>query len=115
MSQDNVEALKRILEAGSRGDFDTMTELLDPAFEWHSAIFGPVRGGSSVVRGQDRMPTMFRDFYDAFSDTTRLTQTWRDNSLAFGAGFSAEAVARTYDSLVAELHAPIATKLEQRG
>jgi glycosyltransferase involved in cell wall biosynthesis len=54
-------------------------------------------------------------FADAFSDKVRLMQTWRDNALAFGAGFSAEAVARTYDTLVAELHAPTAAKLEQHG
>ena len=68
-SQDNVEALKRILEAGSRGDFDTMIELLDPAVEWHSAILGPMRGQTSVVRGQGGVPTMFQDFYDAFSES----------------------------------------------
>ena len=54
-------------------------------------------------------------FADAFSDRVRLTQTWRDNALAFGAGFSAEAVATTYDALVAELRTSPAAKLEQRG
>jgi glycosyltransferase involved in cell wall biosynthesis len=54
-------------------------------------------------------------FADAFSDRVRLTQTWRDNALAFGTGFSAEAVATTYDTLVAELHARAATELEQHG
>jgi putative acetyltransferase len=69
MSQDNVEALKRILEAGSRGDFETMIEHLDPAVEWRSAILSPIRGQTAVVHGHRGVPRMFQDFYETFSES----------------------------------------------
>lgn len=52
-------------------------------------------------------------FEDAFSDPVRLTRTWRDNALAFGAGFSADAIAENYERLVAELHADGTPRAEQ--
>ena len=43
-------------------------------------------------------------FEHAFADPVRLTQTWRNNALAFGAAYSADAIAETYEALAAELH-----------
>jgi glycosyltransferase involved in cell wall biosynthesis len=54
-------------------------------------------------------------FDDAFADPVRLTKTWRDNALAFGAGFSAAAIAESYEQLVAALHAEAIPKLVRRG
>jgi glycosyltransferase involved in cell wall biosynthesis len=45
-----------------------------------------------------------RAFDHAFSDRHRLTVTWRENALAFGAGVNPERIAETYESLAAELH-----------
>ena len=38
MSQENVEAFRHGLEAGNRGDVETLLEVLDPELEWHSAL-----------------------------------------------------------------------------
>jgi glycogen(starch) synthase len=43
-------------------------------------------------------------FADAFGDPVRLTQTWRTNALAFGAGFSSDAIAETYEALAGGVH-----------
>src|SRR5438874_13266305 len=44
MSQENVEAFKRGLEAGNRGDVKTLLEELDPEVEWHSALHALLGG-----------------------------------------------------------------------
>jgi ketosteroid isomerase-like protein len=38
MSQENVDAFKRGLDAGNRGDVDALLEVLDPEVAWHSAF-----------------------------------------------------------------------------
>jgi hypothetical protein len=38
MSKQNVEAFKRGLEAGNRGDVDALLDELHPEIEWHSAL-----------------------------------------------------------------------------
>jgi ketosteroid isomerase-like protein len=40
MSKENVEAFKRGLEAGNRGDIDGLLDELHPEIEWHSALHG---------------------------------------------------------------------------
>ncbi|MEO7223626.1 MAG: glycosyltransferase, partial [Devosia sp.] len=54
-------------------------------------------------------------FADAFGDRERLTRTWRENAIAFGAGFSSDAIAESYERLVKELHSDGVTRTEQRG
>ena len=44
MSQENVEAFKRGLEAGNRGDVEGLLEELDPEVEWHSALHALLGG-----------------------------------------------------------------------
>ena len=86
-SNDNVEALKRILEAGSRADFETMIEHLDPAVEWRSAILSPMRGHTAVVHGHRGVPRMFKDFHDSFSESgvdLSEVHAMGDRVLAFG-------------------------------
>ena len=68
MSQENVEAFKRGLEAGNRGDVETLLQELDPAVEWHSALHALLGGEQTVFRGHDGVREMLRDLYEAFSE-----------------------------------------------
>jgi ketosteroid isomerase-like protein len=68
MSQENVEAFKRGLEAGNRGDVDGLLEELDPEVEWHSALHTLMGGEQTVFRGHDGVREMFRDLNEAFGE-----------------------------------------------
>ena len=68
MSQENVEAFKRGLEAGNRGDVEALLEELDPEVEWHSALHALMGGEQTVFRGHDGVREMLRDLNDAFSE-----------------------------------------------
>jgi ketosteroid isomerase-like protein len=68
MSQENVEAFERGLEAGNRGDVDTLLEVLDPDVAWHNALLALMGGEATVYRGHDGVREMIRDLYEAFDE-----------------------------------------------
>ncbi len=68
MSQENVEAFKRGLEAGNRRDVETLLEVLDPEVTWHSALHALLGGETTVFRGHDGVREMLRDLYEAFDE-----------------------------------------------
>jgi hypothetical protein len=68
MSQENVEAFKRGLEAGNRGDVEVLLEELDPKVEWHSALHAVLGGDQTVFRGHDGVREMLRDLNEALGE-----------------------------------------------
>ena len=68
MSQENVEAFRRGLEAGNRGDVEALLEELDPEVEWHSALHALLGGEQTVFRGHDGVREMLRDLNEAFAE-----------------------------------------------
>ena len=68
MSQENVEAFKRGLDAGNRGDVEALLEELDPEIEWHSALHALLGGEQTVFRGHDGVRAMIGDLYEAFGE-----------------------------------------------
>ena len=68
MSQENVEAFRRGLEAGNGGDVETLLEELDPEVEWHSALHALLGGEATVFRGHDGVREMLRDLNEAFGE-----------------------------------------------
>jgi len=68
MSRANVEAFRRGLEAGNRGDVETLLEELDPEVEWHSALHAFLGGEATVFRGHDGVREMLRDLNEAFGE-----------------------------------------------
>ena len=68
MAQENVEAFKRGLEAGNRGDVEGLLEELDPEVEWHSALHAFLGGGQTVFRGHDGVREMLQDLNEAFGE-----------------------------------------------
>jgi ketosteroid isomerase-like protein len=51
MSEENVELVRRALEAFPRGDMEEMLSFMDPEGEFHSAIVGGAEG--NVYRGHE--------------------------------------------------------------
>jgi uncharacterized protein len=68
MSQENVEAFKRGLEGGNRGDVEALLEVLDPEVAWHSALHALLGGEATMSRGHDGVREMLRDLYEAFGE-----------------------------------------------
>jgi ketosteroid isomerase-like protein len=58
MSEENVEAYKRAVEAGNRGDLEALLEELDPEVEWYPQVVGL---GSEVYRGAEGIREVFAD------------------------------------------------------
>jgi ketosteroid isomerase-like protein len=68
MSQENVEAFKRLSDANNRRDVGALLAELDPDVEWHSAVLGSMGGDATVHRGHAGVRRMLRDLYEAFSE-----------------------------------------------
>jgi ketosteroid isomerase-like protein len=68
MSQENIEAFKRALEAGNRRDFDALLEELDPEVEWHPAMQALLGGEATVYRGPEGAREALRDLFDSFAE-----------------------------------------------
>jgi hypothetical protein len=62
MSQENVELVRRALEASTRRDNDATFGLYDPEVEIHGLVDGAVYRGLTGVR------VFFRDWFDAWSE-----------------------------------------------
>jgi ketosteroid isomerase-like protein len=52
MSQENVELVRRALEAWNGDDLDGFLSQLHPECEWHGAIEQALEGKESTYRGQ---------------------------------------------------------------
>jgi ketosteroid isomerase-like protein len=69
MSRENVEAMRKALDAWNRGDADGWLESVHPDVEWSSAIARRVEGSETVYRGHAEM----RDFWDEWRSVWDLT------------------------------------------
>jgi ketosteroid isomerase-like protein len=68
MSVENVEVVKRSVEAYQRGDIDAFLKALDDDVEFDfSAVRGPYRG---VYRGRDRVRGLIESFWEAWASIT---------------------------------------------
>jgi ketosteroid isomerase-like protein len=78
MSKENVEAFRRGLEAGNRGDVDALLDELHPEIEWHSALHVLIGGQQTVFRGHDGVRRMIGDLYEAFAEVHIEMSEFRD-------------------------------------
>jgi ketosteroid isomerase-like protein len=67
MSQENVEAFKRALEAYNRRDIDSLIQVLDPEVEWHSALLEPLEGEAALHRGHEGVRDLLREAYEVLA------------------------------------------------
>ena len=67
MSQENVEVLRRGIDAFSRANWEESVKLMDPGVEWHDA---PDLPGAQVHRGREGVLAQWRGMAEALDDFT---------------------------------------------
>jgi ketosteroid isomerase-like protein len=67
MSQENVEAFNRALEAIDRRHVEALLEELDPEVEWHPGVLVPFEG-EAVYRGHEGVREMVGDIFDVLAE-----------------------------------------------
>jgi ketosteroid isomerase-like protein len=77
MSQENVETLRRGLEAFNRGDVDAALEVLDAEVEWYPAV-QPMLGEMTVYRGHQGVRDMFRNMDEVYLEFRIEDAEFRD-------------------------------------
>jgi ketosteroid isomerase-like protein len=75
---ENVDAFKRGLEAGNRGDVDGLLNELHPKIEWHSALHALMGGQETVFRGHAGVRRMLGDLYETFAEVHIEMSEFRD-------------------------------------
>jgi ketosteroid isomerase-like protein len=68
MSQENVEAFKRAIEAYNRRDVDAFWEALDPEIELQGALQALLESEATVYRGHEGVRQWVRDIDEALAD-----------------------------------------------
>jgi ketosteroid isomerase-like protein len=68
MSQENVEAFKRGLDAYNRRDLDALLEELDPDVEWHPALAVVLGGKQTVFRGHQGVRESIQEEDEALAE-----------------------------------------------
>jgi ketosteroid isomerase-like protein len=76
MSQQNVNVVRRALEAFPRGDVEEMLTYMDPEGEWHSAIVGGAEG--NVYRGHEGFRRWYADSFESFEEIEGEWSEFRD-------------------------------------
>jgi ketosteroid isomerase-like protein len=76
MSQENVEIVRKNLEAFQRGQFDSVTELWDSDGEWMPAMAGVVE--NKVYRGHAGLRRYFDELFESFSKVRLHDTEFRD-------------------------------------
>jgi ketosteroid isomerase-like protein len=76
MSQENVDIVRRAVEAFPRGDMEEMLSYLDPELEWHSAIVGGAEG--NVYRGHEGFRRWYADSFESFEELRNEWSEFRD-------------------------------------
>jgi ketosteroid isomerase-like protein len=67
MSQQNVEAFKRALEASNRSDHDALLAEFDPDVEWHGVMGVMFGGEATVFKGHAGVLEYLRDIDEGFT------------------------------------------------
>ena len=62
MSEENVEAVRRVVEAWNADDLDAYLADLDPEVEWHPSIEPALEGGETTYRGHDGAGKAWADY-----------------------------------------------------
>ena len=79
MSQENVEAARRGVEAWNADDLDAFLAALDPEVEWHTALEQALEGRKSAYRGHDGLRKAWEEYRgEAWGGFTAQVQEIRD-------------------------------------
>ena len=75
MSLENVEIVKRAIDAFSRGDADAFADLTTPDLEWTTGL-GAIEG--EIFRGREGVETYFGRLGEAWDEFRLLPDEFRD-------------------------------------
>jgi ketosteroid isomerase-like protein len=79
MSEENVETVKRAIEAWNADDLDSFLAELDPDVEWHPSIETGLEGKATTYRGHDGARKAWREYRgEAWERLTSRPQEFRD-------------------------------------
>jgi hypothetical protein len=78
MSEQNVEAFKRAVEAFSRRDMPAVLSYYDPEVEWYPGMEALLGGGTTVYRGHDGIRKLVQDLDEAFAEVEFEFRDYRD-------------------------------------
>jgi ketosteroid isomerase-like protein len=78
MSEENVEMVRRALEAYNRRDIEAVLEIHDPDVEWHPALQALLGGEATVYRGHEGVREFLRDLDEAFAELQIVIADTRD-------------------------------------
>ena len=78
MSQENVDAFTRAIDAINRSDVDAVVQELHPSIEWNMAIQVLVGGDAAVYHGHEGVREYFRDMDEAFAEVELVFTEVRD-------------------------------------
>ena len=68
MSQENVEAFKRAVDALNSADVEAVLKAVHPTVEWHAFMEELLGGAGRVYTGHAGVREFFRDFSDHFDE-----------------------------------------------
>jgi ketosteroid isomerase-like protein len=68
MSQENVDALRRAVEAYNSRDVEALLADAHPDIEWHPAILKMLSGKDTVYRGHEGVRQLMRDIDDTLAE-----------------------------------------------
>jgi ketosteroid isomerase-like protein len=75
MSQENVELVKRLIDAFNKRDVDAFAEITTPDFEWSTSM-AAVEG--EIFWGREGIDTYFARMRDAWDEFLALADDYRD-------------------------------------
>jgi ketosteroid isomerase-like protein len=79
MSEENVEAVNRAIEAVNRRDIEAVLEEVDPEAEWpHPGFHVALGGEATVYRGHEGVRKVLQDLYELFVEVEVLVSEIRD-------------------------------------
>jgi ketosteroid isomerase-like protein len=68
MSEENIEAFKRLVAAANRRDVEAALEDLDPEIEWYPAVQMLFAGEATMYRGHVGVRELLREVYAAWAE-----------------------------------------------
>jgi ketosteroid isomerase-like protein len=69
MSEENVAAFKRVVDAANHRDVEAALEELDPEVEWHPVIQMLLGGEATMYRGREGVRDVLREADEAWAET----------------------------------------------
>jgi ketosteroid isomerase-like protein len=77
MSQENVEAFKRAIDAFNRRDVKAFLEEIDPDVVMHLSLPAMFGGESTIYRGHDEYRAFYGDLTEAFAEfRIEISEIW---------------------------------------